>query len=171
MIQNRSTLQWKYDILNTLYYKLAGKKAADCSASIAVILLSFYICHLSKCRVTKTAVYSRVLASRIRQTANVRFKLRISQDRKWADTENSLTLTVLMDKKLHEATNLCVEIMKSKRQLKGKLGPSYFKDLSSLSLNLFSTLQNELLKKSGIINWWSLTSYVSVLGAVSLKSR
>ena len=57
-----------------------------------------------------------------------------------------------MDKKLHEATNLCVEIMKSKRQLKGKLGPSYFKDLSSLSLNLFSTLQNELLKNSGIIN-------------------
>ena len=119
----------------------------------------------------KSAVYSRVLAARIRQTANVRFKLRISQDRKWADTENSLTLTVLMDKKLHEATNLCVEIMKSKRQLKGKLGPSYFKDLSSLSLNLFSTLQNELLKNSGIINWWSLTSYVSVLGAVSLKSR
>ena len=57
-----------------------------------------------------------------------------------------------MDKKLHEATNLCVEIMKSKRQLKGILGPSYFKDLSSLSLNLFSTLQNELLKNSGIIN-------------------
>ena len=76
-----------------------------------------------------------------------------------------------MDKKLHEATNLCVEMMKSKRQLKGKLGPSYFKDLSSLSLNLFSTLQNELLKNSGIINWWSLTSYVSVLGAVSIKSR
>ena len=25
-----------------------------------------------------------------------------------------------MDKKLHETTNLCVEIMKSKRQLKGK---------------------------------------------------
>ena len=57
-----------------------------------------------------------------------------------------------MDKKLHEATNLCVEMMKSKRQLKGKLVPSYFKDLSSLSLNLFSTLQNELLKNSGIIN-------------------
>ena len=31
-----------------------------------------------------------------------------------------------MDKKLREATNLCVEIMKSERQLKGKLGPSYF---------------------------------------------
>ena len=57
-----------------------------------------------------------------------------------------------MDKKLHEATNLCVEMMKSKRQLTGKLGSSYFKDLSSLSLNLFSTLQNELLKNSGIIN-------------------
>ena len=57
-----------------------------------------------------------------------------------------------MDKKLREATNLCAEIMKSKRQLKGKLGTSYFKDLSSLSLNLFSTLQNELLKNSGIVN-------------------
>jgi len=57
-----------------------------------------------------------------------------------------------MDKKLRETTNLCVEIMKSKRQLKGKLGPFNFKDLSSLSLNLFSTLQNELLKNSEIIN-------------------
>ena len=27
-----------------------------------------------------------------------------------------------MDKKLHETTNICVEIMKSKRQGKGKLG-------------------------------------------------
>ena len=30
--------------------------------------------------------------------------------------------TILMDKKFHETTNLCVEIMKSKRQEKGKLG-------------------------------------------------
>ena len=34
MIENRSTLRWKYDILNILYYKLAGKKAADCSATL-----------------------------------------------------------------------------------------------------------------------------------------
>ena len=27
-----------------------------------------------------------------------------------------------MDKKLHETTNLCVEIMKSKKQVKGKRG-------------------------------------------------
>ena len=30
--------------------------------------------------------------------------------------------TILMDKKLRETTNLCVEIMKSNRQVKGKLG-------------------------------------------------
>ena len=30
-----------------------------------------------------------------------------------------------MDKKLREATNLCEEIMNSKRQLKGKLGTWY----------------------------------------------
>ena len=29
---------------------------------------------------------------------------------------------ILMDKKLHETTNLCVEIMNSKRQVKGRLG-------------------------------------------------
>ena len=29
--------------------------------------------------------------------------------------------TILMDKKLRETTNLCVEIMNSKRQVKGKL--------------------------------------------------
>ena len=57
-----------------------------------------------------------------------------------------------MDKKLREATNICVEVMKSKRQLKGKLCHSNFKDLSRLSLNLFSTLKNELLKNSEIIN-------------------
>ena len=30
--------------------------------------------------------------------------------------------TILMDRKFHETSNLCVEIMKSKRQVKGKLG-------------------------------------------------
>ena len=36
------------------------------------------------------------------------------QDRKWADKN--------MDKKWRETTNLRLEIMKSKRQVKGKLG-------------------------------------------------
>ena len=30
--------------------------------------------------------------------------------------------TILMDKKWRETTNLCLEIMKTKRQVKGKLG-------------------------------------------------
>ena len=50
------------------------------------------------------------------QTANVRFKLRVSQN-------NSSKQFWLMDKKLRETTNLCVEIMNSKRQVEGgKLG-------------------------------------------------
>ena len=44
---------------------------------------------------------------RFTYTANVRFKLRISPNRKWA-YEKKLK-TILMDKKLREATNLCVE--------------------------------------------------------------
>ena len=33
-----------------------------------------------------------------------------------------LLKTILMDKKLHETTSVCVEIMNSKRQVKGKFG-------------------------------------------------
>ena len=46
-------------------------------------------------------------SSRFTYTANVRFKLRISPNRKWA-YEKKLK-TILVDKKLREATNLCVE--------------------------------------------------------------
>ena len=47
-------------------------------------------------------------------------KLRISQNRKWADKNSSKQ--ILMDKKLREATNLGVEVMNSKREVKKKLG-------------------------------------------------
>ena len=53
-----------------------------------------------------------------RQT--VRFKLRISQNRKWADENCSEQF--LWIKKMPETTNVGVEIMNSKRQVKGKLG-------------------------------------------------
>ena len=56
----------------------------------------------------------------MQQTAKVRFKLRISQSRKRA--EKKQLKTILMDKKLGKTTNLCVEIMNSKRQVMGKLG-------------------------------------------------
>ena len=51
----------------------------------------------------------------MQQTAKVRFKLRISQSRKRA--EKKQLKTILMDKKLGKTTNLCVEIMNSKRQV------------------------------------------------------
>ena len=38
------------------------------------------------------------------------------------EKEQIKTAQKLMDKKLSETTNLCVEIMNSKRQVKGKLG-------------------------------------------------
>ena len=57
----------------------------------------------------------------MQQTAKVRFKLRISQSRKRAEKKKQLK-TILMDKKLGKTTNLCVEIMNSKRQVMGKLG-------------------------------------------------
>ena len=53
-------------------------------------------------------------------TANVRFKLRISQNRKWAYKNRSKQF--LWKKRLCETTNLCVEVMKRKRQVKRKLG-------------------------------------------------
>ena len=49
-----------------------------------------------------------------RQTANVRFKLRMSR--------KNQRITILMDKKLRKTTNLGVEIMNSKRQVKRKRG-------------------------------------------------
>ena len=46
--------------------------------------------------------------SRIQLTANVRFKLRISQNRKWAEKTARNNLYSCMDTKLCETTNLCV---------------------------------------------------------------
>ena len=61
-----------------------------------------------------------------------RFKLHVYGKRKTSDLsweflkiENEQVKqlkTILMDKKLREATNLCEEIMNSKRQVKEKLG-------------------------------------------------
>ena len=46
--------------------------------------------------------------------------------------------TVLMDKKLRETTNLCVEIMNSKRQVKGELvHVVQVLSCANLTLNLF----------------------------------
>ena len=53
------------------------------------------------------------LSITLRQTANVRFKLRDSQN-------NSSKQFWLMDKNLRETTNLFVEIMNSKRQVEGE---------------------------------------------------
>ena len=52
--------------------------------------------------------------------ANVRFELRISQNRKRADKNSSKA--ILIDYKLRETTNLGVEIMNSKRQVERKVG-------------------------------------------------
>ena len=46
-------------------------------------------------------------------TVNGRFKLRISQNRKWADKKQ--LKTIFMDWKLRDTSNLGVEIMNSKR--------------------------------------------------------
>ena len=52
-------------------------------------------------------------------TANVRVKLRFSQNRKWADKNSSKQF---LWRKLRETTNLWVEVMNSKRQVTGKFG-------------------------------------------------
>ena len=53
------------------------------------------------------------LSSMYMQMEDVRFKLRISQNRKWADKNVSKQI-ILLDKKLHETTNLWIEIINSK---------------------------------------------------------
>ena len=53
--------------------------------------------------------------------ANVRFKLRIIQNGN-LNEQIKTAQKILMDKKLRETTNLCAEIMNSRRQVKGKLG-------------------------------------------------
>ena len=47
---------------------------------------------------------------------DVRFKLRISENRKWADKNGSKQI-ILLDKKLRETSNLWIEIINSKQQL------------------------------------------------------
>ena len=53
------------------------------------------------------------LSSMYMQMEDVRFKLRISQNRKWA-SKNGSKLIIFLDKKLHETTNLWIEIINSK---------------------------------------------------------
>ena len=67
-----------------------------------------------------TIDYQAREAARIRQTANVKFELRISQNR--TVSRRKQLKTILMDKKLRESINLRVEIMNNKLQVKGKLG-------------------------------------------------
>ena len=54
-------------------------------------------------------------------TYTVDGKLRISQNRKWED-KNSSKQNLMADKKLRETSNLGVEMMNSKREVKRKLG-------------------------------------------------
>ena len=65
----------------------------------------------------------------ITQTVNVRFKL--SSEKK--------VKTVLMDKKLRETTNLCVEIMNSKRQVKGNF-VTWYKSRLPFDVNVMLNL-------------------------------
>ena len=70
---------------------------------------------LKKFLILKTSLMLESLrASRIRQTS------RISQNTKMSRKKQRIT--ILMAKKLRETTNLGVEIMNSKRQVKRKLG-------------------------------------------------
>ena len=55
----------------------------------------------------------------ITYTADVTLKLRIYQNKKWADKQIK---TIIMDKRSQETAYLQVEIMNSKWQVKGKLG-------------------------------------------------
>ena len=47
-----------------------------------------------------------------------------------------------MDKKLHETTNLCVEIMNGKKQVKGKLGQMVQIRICHLTLSMMLNLSN-----------------------------
>ena len=53
-------------------------------------------------------------------TANSKRQIQVETVK--TEKEQIKTAQKLMDKKLCETTNLCVEIMNSKRQVKGKLG-------------------------------------------------
>ena len=58
--------------------------------------------------------------------------------------------TILMDKKLHETTNFCVEIMKSKRQVKGKLGHVVqIRVFLPSDVNLMLNLSKDLTQQDG----------------------
>ena len=67
-------------------------------------------------------VTSRTESLSFTYTANGKrqIKFDISQNRRWTDKNSSRQF--LWFKKLRETTNLCVELMNSKRQVKGELG-------------------------------------------------
>ena len=55
-------------------------------------------------------------------TANGKRQIQVENFSKQKMSRQNKLKTILMDKKFLEASNLCVEIMNSKRQVKGKLG-------------------------------------------------
>ena len=55
-------------------------------------------------------------------TANGKRQIQVENFSKYKKSRKKQLKTILMDKKLSETTNLCLEIMNSKRQIKGKLG-------------------------------------------------
>ena len=92
---------------------MIGKPQVDGKLGHVVYKFTFAVCHIN----------AMINVSNIRQlsfTYTANGKPRISQNRKWADKNSSKQ--ILMDKKLRETTNLGVEMMNSKRELKRKLG-------------------------------------------------
>ena len=55
-------------------------------------------------------------------TTNGKRQIQVENFSKQKMSRQNKLKTILMDKKFLEASNLCVEIMNSKRQVKGKLG-------------------------------------------------
>ena len=55
-------------------------------------------------------------------TANGKRQIQAENFSKQKKSKQKQLKTILMDKKWRETTNLCLEIMKTKRQVKGKLG-------------------------------------------------
>ena len=55
-------------------------------------------------------------------TANGKRQIQAENFSKQKKSKQKQLKTILMDKKWRETTNLCLEMMKSKREVKGKLG-------------------------------------------------
>ena len=102
-----------------------------------VVSVQFIFCSQSRFSYLKFQWFSmESLSITLPQTANVRFKLRVSQN-------NSSKRFWLMDKNLRETTNLCVEIMNSKRQVEGENLVTWYKfAFTSLDVDVMFNLSN-----------------------------